>query len=336
MVPVEFPYTLAWIVNVPQDREEDLGGLLRLHRGLESHQAEILPRHSRTENVLQPPRTLVDAKDSRYFCQVPSIKYKFPAWLTFTGSYEFEFNAMAVSPLTSTIIRRMSTNETLRNAKRELRAAVAKRLDALDAESVREQSRTVVSLLTGLPEYQQARRVSIYLSMPAGEIDTTAIVQDALEQGKRVFIPFTHKAMPAPTPGEDQKPSVMDMVSLESLEDYQGLKRNNWGIPTPTKKSLETRKNCMDEIKTGNPGLDLIVMPGVAFDGECRRLGHGKGYYDYFLRRYSERTDGKVPFTVGVALKDQFLVPPESVPVGDKDWPLDTIIVGDGKVIRRR
>ncbi|RVD80330.1 uncharacterized protein DFL_008229 [Arthrobotrys flagrans] len=229
----------------------------------------------------------------------------------------------------------MSTNETLRNAKRELRAAVAKRLDALDAESVREQSQAVLALLTSLPEYRQARRVSIYLSMPTGEIDTTAMVQDALERGKRVFIPFTHKAMPAPTQGEDQKPSIMDMVSLESLEDYQGLKRNNWGIPTPTKKSLETRENCIDEVKAGKAGLDLIVMPGVAFDGECRRLGHGKGYYDYFLRRYSEEADGKVPFTVGVALKDQFLDPPASVPVGDKDWSLDTIIVGDGKVIRR-
>ncbi|KAF3190100.1 hypothetical protein TWF225_002591 [Orbilia oligospora] len=239
---------------------------------------------------------------------------------------------MTVSTLT---IIRMTANETLRSAKRELRAAVAKRLDALDTESVREQSRVVLSLLTSLPEYRQAQRISIYLSMPTGEVDTTAIVQDAFGQGKRVFIPFTHKAMPAPTQGEDQKPSVMDMVSLDSPEDYQGLKRNSWGIPTPTKKSLETRENCVDELKAGKAGLDLIVMPGVAFDGGGRRLGHGKGYYDYFLRRYSEEAGGKVPFTVGVALKDQFLDPPANVPVGDKDWPLDVIIVGDGSVVRR-
>ncbi|KAF3170410.1 hypothetical protein TWF106_001105 [Orbilia oligospora] len=239
---------------------------------------------------------------------------------------------MTVSTLT---IIRMTANETLRSAKRELRAAVAKRLDALDTESVREQSRVVLSLLTSLPEYRQAQRISIYLSMPTGEVDTTAIVQDAFGQGKRVFIPFTHKAMPAPTQGEDQKPSVMDMVSLDSPEDYQGLKRNSWGIPTPTKKSLETRENCIDELKAGKAGLDLIVMPGVAFDGGGRRLGHGKGYYDYFLRRYSEEAGRKMPFTVGVALKDQFLDPPANVPVGDKDWPLDVIIVGDGSVVRR-
>ncbi|KAK6533875.1 hypothetical protein TWF281_005222 [Arthrobotrys megalospora] len=171
--------------------------------------------------------------------------------------------------------------------------------------------------------------------MPMGEIDTDSIVRDAFEQGKQVFIPFTHKATSAPMQGEDPKPSVMDMVSLGSLEDYQGLKRNSWGIPTPTRKSLETRKNCIDEVKNGKAGLDLIVMPGVAFDSECRRLGHGKGYYDYFLRRYSEEAGGKMPFTVGVALKDQLLDPPASVPVGDKDWSLDMILVGNSQVVRR-
>ncbi|KAF3921300.1 hypothetical protein ABW21_db0207845 [Orbilia brochopaga] len=230
----------------------------------------------------------------------------------------------------------MSTNEALREAKRELRALIARKLDTLDPRSVQEQSRVVFKTLSKLPQYQQARKISIYLSMNTGEIDTVPIVQDAFEQGKQVFVPFTHKAVPAAGPGEDPMPSVMDMVSLHSLEDYQGLKRNSWGIPTPAKSSLETRKNCIEEVKAGDSGLDLIVVPGVAFDGACRRLGHGKGYYDYFFKRYHGATGGKLPFTVGVALREQMIEDPAEVPAGDKDWPLDMILVGNDTSVCRR
>ncbi|KAK6337724.1 hypothetical protein TWF696_001204 [Orbilia brochopaga] len=233
------------------------------------------------------------------------------------------------------VLRRMSTNEALREAKRELRALIARKLDTVDPRSVQEQSRIVFKLLSQLPQYQQARRISVYLSMPTGEIDTVPIVEDAFKQGKQVFIPFTHKAVPATSSDEEPKPSIMDMVSLHSLEDYQGLKRNSWGIPTPTKRSLDTRKNCIEEVKAGEHGLDLIVVPGVAFDGACRRLGHGKGYYDYFFKRYHEAAGGKLPFTVGVALQEQMIDTPTGVPVGDKDWPMDMILVGNDTSISR-
>ncbi|EPS39040.1 hypothetical protein H072_7184 [Dactylellina haptotyla CBS 200.50] len=230
----------------------------------------------------------------------------------------------------------MSTNEALRNAKRELRTAIAKRLDAVDTPSIQDQSHAVFGLLTSLPEYQRARSVSIYLSMPAAEIDTVPMVRDAFERGKQVYIPFTHKAAQTNPQDEEPTPSKMDMVSLDSLEDYQSLKRNSWGIPTPTKKSLETRQNCIENLKKGADGLDLIVLPGVAFDNDCRRLGHGKGYYDYFLRRYYDQTGGGIPFTIGVALKEQFLGSTSNVPTGDQDWALDMVLVGDSSIVRRK
>ncbi|KAK6531616.1 hypothetical protein TWF694_002796 [Orbilia ellipsospora] len=242
---------------------------------------------------------------------------------------------MPLSPL-SFISKRMSTNETLRNAKRNLRVSISKKLEALDTTTIQEQSRIVFELLTSLPEYQQAQNVSVYLSMSTGEIDTNAIVRDAFDRGKHVFIPFTHRSLQNTSQDEEPKPSIMDMVSLDSLDDYNSLKRNSWGIPTPTKKSLETRRNCIDDLKVDGSGLDLIILPGVAFDSDCRRLGHGKGYYDYFLKRYSEQSGGKMPFTVGVALKEQLLNVDKEVPTGDKDWPLDMIMVGSGSLIRRQ
>lgn len=88
----------------------------------------------------------------------------------------------------------------------------------------------------------------------------------------------------------------MDMVSLHSKEDYESLKPDAWGIPTPSVNTIEGRKRCLHEFDPkgtrenawAGSHLDLIIMPGVAFDTRLRRLGHGKGFYDLFLRRYKE------------------------------------------------
>lgn len=81
-------------------------------------------------------------------------------------------------------------------------------------------------------------------------------------------------------------PNLMDMLLVESRTDYRSLEPDSWGIPSIPKHSLSHRKNCLED-----GGLDLIVMPGVAFDEGFGRLGHGKGYYDYFLARYKLMVD---------------------------------------------
>lgn len=105
----------------------------------------------------------------------------------------------------------------------------------------------------------------------------------------------------------------------------------------------------------------MIVVPGVAFDEEFGRLGHGKGYYDYFLARYKlvadkdeihgmtmpilGETDDLFYFRemltelivalVALALKEQTFED-GTVPVDSNDWPMDIIIAGDGRLLRRR
>ena len=153
----------------------------------------------------------------------------------------------------------------------------------------------VFDRLLSTPQYQSAKRIAIYLSMPLGEIQTRPIVEDAIRRGKRVFVPFIYSQRVV---GNEKPLSVMDMVSLHSQHDYDSLERDRWGIPTPGQASMAARENCLgddaitpsDQItETGGYGdLDMILMPGVAFDLGCRRLGHGKGYYDFFLSRYHQ------------------------------------------------
>ena len=61
----------------------------------------------------------------------------------------------------------------------------------------------------------------------------------------------------------------MQMVRINSLADYESLPINRWGIPEPTWE--EKREEALES------GLDLVIMPGLAFDRTKARLGHGKG-----------------------------------------------------------
>jgi len=135
--------------------------------------------------------------------------------------------------------------------------------------------------LLSLPEYQNAKSVAVFLSMPSGELSTRSIVHDAFQRGKEVYIPYIRNV---------DKVSVMDMLALESINEFESLQPDKWGIPSLQPTQIPGRRDCF----SGN-GLDLIVMPGMAFDSEFRRLGHGKGYYDHFLKRYSEWSS-KMPF----------------------------------------
>lgn len=236
-------------------------------------------------------------------------------------------------------------------------------------------------------EYRNAKRISVYLSMEGKEVQTEQIVRDALETGKKVFVPYTYRTQDVnklvnqeheekqesrTTADEKQhKPtSVMDMLALRDWEDYEGFVKDKWGIPTPAKEGVGERENCyglnglsngemsVAEERAAEAGLDLIVMPGVAFDIAGGRLGHGKGYYDQFLARYHEAMRGKMPFLgalchnfcvffrickrsklilqmtkVGIALNEQILPHSDLVPLSQNDWPLDSLIAGDGSSI---
>lgn len=183
--------------------------------------------------------------------------------------------------------------------------------------------------------------------MPTGEVQTDAIVRHALESGKKVFVPYLHKAK-APSP--DTPRSVMNMVDLRSLSDYDSLKRDSWGIPTIGADTVDQREHILENSIKENEGLDMILMPGVAFDidpetGFVRRLGHGKGFYDFFLHRYRESRESHMgrPTTgpgtnvllYGLALWEQYLTPNTgfSVPVGEHDSLLHGLVVGDGTLL---
>ncbi|KAG0234792.1 hypothetical protein BGW41_001015 [Actinomortierella wolfii] len=147
-------------------------------------------------------------------------------------------------------------NPALRALKNTVRKDMRKRLAALSAEEIDRQSAIVTEKLLSLKVYKESQNVSVYISMH-GEIDTREIIRDLLAQNKNCYIPRCDG-------------SIMDMVKLTSWEDFVSLPLNSWKIPEP--RLDEVRENALEA-----QGLDLIIMPGLAFDTVGTRLGHGKG-----------------------------------------------------------
>ncbi|KAJ8331551.1 hypothetical protein QVD99_001820 [Batrachochytrium dendrobatidis] len=197
---------------------------------------------------------------------------------------------------------------TVKLAKAAFRKQMRATLKTVPFESIEQQSKAVTGKLLATPEYQRSSKIALFLSMK-GEVDTTQILRDVLESGKQCFIPMCN-------------PEAMEMVLLKSWDDFEKLPRNSWGIPEP--QPQDGRLNALDP-SVG--GLDLIIMPGLAFDHSGNRIGYGKGYYDKFLAKcFTVATEKNYqrPSTIAIALREQYV---PSVPAGPQDLKPDQIIM---------
>jgi len=147
--------------------------------------------------------------------------------------------------------------------KATVRLDMKKRLKLLSSDEIAEQSRAVLSRLSELPSYISSNSACMYLSM-GGEVNTETLLTDSFQRRKKVFIP---KIM-------GKNSADMFMLEVSSMETIQGFEKNNWGIPEPSKELILASADG-----TYSGLIDLVLLPGVAFDKYCNRLGHGKGYY---------------------------------------------------------
>ncbi|PWN25861.1 nagb/rpia/CoA transferase-like protein [Jaminaea rosea] len=240
---------------------------------------------------------------------------------------------------------------SIRTAKRTLRKSMATRLSSIDPQDLRAQSHKVTSRILASSTYRSARNISIYVSTDTGEVETDELCRCTLaDETKRLYVPLF--ATPAPTAlGEQGKVGFapdMRMLQLRSLAEYEGMKRNRWGIREPedwvvddpeTHGAVESdvshrrpRPDALDAA-SGGEGLDLILAPGVAFDVFAGRLGHGKGYYDRYLSQaeaWAAKRGKQGPVCVALGLREQVLPEGERVPADERDRVLDGIVTPDG------
>ena len=144
-----------------------------------------------------------------------------------------------------------------------VRGDVKKRLMLLTPDKIFEQSQAVLSKLCDLPSYVESNGCCLYLSM-GGEVSTDLLLTESFKRNKKVFIP---KII-------GKRSEDMFMLQVPSMSTINDFAKNNWGIPEPS----------MDLIAASEDGtysglIDVVLLPGVAFDKRCNRIGHGKGYY---------------------------------------------------------
>lgn len=118
-------------------------------------------------------------------------------------------------------------------------------------------SLTMTGFLLESPLFASARTVFSYVSMP-GEADTKALINAALSAGKTVCVPRC------------SSDGTMDAVPVRSLAE---LKPGAYGIPEPG----------ADAVPMDPKSIDLVIVPCLMAGRNGERLGHGAGYYDWFL-----------------------------------------------------
>lgn len=177
--------------------------------------------------------------------------------------------------------------------KQKIREEILKKLNEQSEHRRKEKSLKIKEMLFKSSEFRQAKAIMFYASFD-GEVDTDEMIKEALKLRKTVVIPKI----------EENKKMTPRVVS----DIDRGWGRDCYGIKQPKEGS---RLLALERI-------DLVIVPGLAFDRYGNRLGRGKGYYDRFLSQLA-------PHIPTVALAFDFQLLP-CLPVALHDLTVDKVI----------
>jgi 5-formyltetrahydrofolate cyclo-ligase len=173
-----------------------------------------------------------------------------------------------------------------------LRKEVRARLKALTTEQRATASGKACALLEQQAVWKQAALIFFYAPLPE-ELDIWPLVADSLAAGKTVALPRFDS-------------TTQRYVACQIQDIAKDLSHGQFGIREPGGHCVAVPPNR----------LDLVLVPGVAFDSQRRRLGRGKGFYDQMLASVHGTT-------CGVAFDEQIV---DTIPVEPHDVQLNCIL----------
>lgn len=187
----------------------------------------------------------------------------------------------------------MNTDLTIAQQKTALRKLMRQRKAAVSPEQKQAEADLVFDSVEHLQQFARAKRVLLYYSLP-DELPTHRVLE-CWRNMKEVYLPRV-------------KGDELEIVRYDgSLSDD-----NAFHIGEPSGEPVDFVP-------------ELVIVPAVALDAHCSRMGRGKGYYDRLLAQGNT-------FKVGVALQCQMV---ERVPCEPHDQPLDAVVTASQTLLRQ-
>lgn len=176
----------------------------------------------------------------------------------------------------------------LRLAKQKLRKEMVVRKRERSAEQLLELSSKIMNRLEETDVFKKASCVALYHAIP-GEVQTSEFI-NRWYKSKRILLPLI----------------VGDDLRLLLYEGAESLTEGQYGI-------MEPKEDCME---LPDEEIDMIIVPGVAFDRDRNRMGRGRGFYDRLLARIEAPK-------IGICFEFQIT---DNIPVEPFDKKMDLVI----------
>jgi 5-formyltetrahydrofolate cyclo-ligase len=196
----------------------------------------------------------------------------------------------------------MASGLSLVEEKRALRRAMRAERERVAPDERGRMGQGAGTALLGLPELAAARVFSAYVPT-RGELDVSFVVEQRVRAGATVVYPRV--AVEAPR------------LRFHVVVPETPMVLGAYGILEPPTDAPEIPAEA----------IDLVLVPGLAFDAQGRRLGYGGGYYDELAQRLRAHGRG---FLVGLGYDFQVV---ERIPAGETDAALDCLVT-DARVLR--
>lgn len=177
--------------------------------------------------------------------------------------------------------------------KAEIRTTYKHQRSGMDRGEISALSNLASEHFTTADIYKSADTIMLY--MPIGsEADTSAIMNQAFADGKRIVLPVT---------------SAEGEITPVYATSDTSFAKGNFSIPEPTEREVASVED-----------IDVVIIPGIVFDRAGRRVGYGKGCYDRFLPRTNA-------LKIGYCFED-FIC--DKIPSDITDIPMDFLLTEKG------